>query len=163
MKAKGMPEVDWWFYAQRQSDFVLKDNLLFLKTTLANSTETMSVFVVLEQKCQAAFDGYHQYAGHQGHGQTLSLIKEWFWWPGMAQALVLVVPNCGHCKKYATHNLHRTDGAGTCRLHRNGSHHGYLGEISCKECISGSQSLYSVCPSICYPEPDSKNNCLGTL
>ena len=48
MKAKDVPEVDWWFYAQRQSDFVLKDNLLFLKVTLANSIETMSVFVVPE-------------------------------------------------------------------------------------------------------------------
>ena len=29
MKARGMPEIDRWFYAQRQSDFVLKDNCCF--------------------------------------------------------------------------------------------------------------------------------------
>ena len=66
MKARGMLEVNRRYYAQRQSDFVLKDNLLFLNVTLANSTETMSVFVVPEWKLQAAIDGCHWSAGHQG-------------------------------------------------------------------------------------------------
>ena len=66
MKARGVPEIDQWPYAQRQSDFILRDNLLFLNITPANSTETMSVFVVPECKCQAAIDGCHQSAGHQG-------------------------------------------------------------------------------------------------
>ena len=47
MKAKGMPELDRWPYAQRQKDFILRNNLLFLNTTLANSLETISVLVVL--------------------------------------------------------------------------------------------------------------------
>ena len=47
MKAKGMPEIDLQFYAQRQSDFILRDNLPFLNITLANSLETILVFVVL--------------------------------------------------------------------------------------------------------------------
>ena len=64
MKARGVPEIDWQPYAQRQSDFILRDNLLYV--TPANSTETMSVFVVLEWKHQAAIDGCHQSAGHQG-------------------------------------------------------------------------------------------------
>ena len=76
MKAKGMPEVDRQFYGQRQSYFILKDNLLFLNVTLANSTETMLVFVVPERKCQAAIDGCHWRAGHQGRDQTLRLKKE---------------------------------------------------------------------------------------
>ena len=100
MKAKGMPEFDWQFYAQRQSDFILRDNLLFLNMTPANSTETMSVFVVLERKCQAAIDGCHRCARHQGQDRTLSLMKEQFWWPGIARALVLAVSNCGHCKQF---------------------------------------------------------------
>ena len=76
LKARGMPEVYRWFYAQRQSDLFLKDNLLFLNVTQANSLETMSVFVVPEQKHQAAIDGCHQSAGHQGQDWTLSLMKE---------------------------------------------------------------------------------------
>ena len=98
MRAKGVPEVDLWLYAPRQSDFILRDNLLFL--TPANSTETMLVFVVPERKHQAAIDRCHRCAGHQGQDQTLSLMKEQFWWPGMAQALVLAVSNCGHCKQF---------------------------------------------------------------
>ena len=66
MRAKGVPEVDRQLYAQRQSDFILRDNLLFLNVTPANSTETMSVFVVPERKRQAAIDGCHRCAGHQG-------------------------------------------------------------------------------------------------
>ena len=27
-------------------------------------------------------------------------MKEWFWWLGMSQALVLAVSNCGHCKQF---------------------------------------------------------------
>ena len=100
MRAKGVPEVDWQFYAQRQSDFILRDNLLFLNVTPANSTETMSVFVVPERKHQAAIDGCHWCARHQGRDWTLSLMKERFWWPGMARALVLAVSNCGHCKQF---------------------------------------------------------------
>ena len=66
MGAKGVLEVDRQLYAQRQSDFILRDNLLFLNMTPANSTETMSVFVVPERKRQAAIDGCHWCAGHQG-------------------------------------------------------------------------------------------------
>ena len=100
MRAKGVPEVDRQLYAQRQSDFILRDNLLFLNVTPANSTETMSVFVVPERKRQAAIDGCHRCARHQGRDQTLSLMKEQFWWLGMAWALVLAVSNCGHCKQF---------------------------------------------------------------
>ena len=100
LKAKGMPEVDSWFYAQRQSDFILKDNLLFLNVTLANNTETMSVLVVLERKRQATIDGCHWSAGHQGRDRTLSLMKEWFWWPSMTWALVLAVSSCSRCKQF---------------------------------------------------------------
>ena len=100
MRAKGVPEVDWWLYAQRQSDFILRDNLLFLNVTPANSTETMSVFVVPESKHQAAIDRCHQCAWHQGRDRTLSLMKEQFWWPGMARALVLAVSNYGYCKQF---------------------------------------------------------------
>ena len=100
MRANRVSEVDRWLYAQRQSDFILRDNLLFLKVTRAKSTETMSVFVVPERKRQAAINRCHWCAGHQGRDRTLSLMKERFWWLGMAQALVLAVSNCGHCKQF---------------------------------------------------------------
>ena len=95
MQTRGVPEVDRRYYAQRQKDFVLKDDLLFLNITPSNSTEAISVFVVPARKQQAAIDGCHRSAGHQGRDCTLSLMKERFWWPGMSRALVMAVSNCG--------------------------------------------------------------------
>ena len=100
MQTRGVPEIDRRYYAQWQKDFILKDNLLFLNLTPSHSMETISVFVVPAQKCQAAIDGCHWSAGHQGHDRTLSLMKERFWWPGMSWALVMAMSNCGRCKQF---------------------------------------------------------------
>ena len=100
MWARSVLEVDRRYYAQWQKDFVLKDNLLFLDITLSNSMETISVFVVSAPKHQEAIDGCHQSARHQGCDQTLSLMKERFWWPGMSRALVMAVSNCECCKQF---------------------------------------------------------------
>ena len=94
MQTRGGSEVDRRYYAQRQKDFVLKDDLLFLNTTPFNSTETISMFIVPARKRQAAIDSCHRSAGHQGSDRTLSLMKERFWWPGMSRALVMAVSNC---------------------------------------------------------------------
>ena len=75
-------------------------NLLFLNLTPSNSTETISMFVVPARKCQAAINGCHQSAGHQGRDRTLSLMKERFWWPGMSWELVMAMSNCGCCKQF---------------------------------------------------------------
>ena len=49
---------------------------------------------------QAAIDGCHHSAGHQGRDCTLSLMKEKFWWLGMSQALLRAIANCGRCIQY---------------------------------------------------------------
>ena len=76
------------FYTVRQKEFTLQDNLLYLQVTPTNSQDTAPVFVVLTADWQAAIDGCHHSAGHQGRDRTLSLMKERFWWPGMSQALL---------------------------------------------------------------------------
>ena len=58
------------------------------------------VFVIPTGDRQAAIDGCHCSAGHQGCDRTLSLMKEQFWWPGMSQALLRAVANCGRCIQY---------------------------------------------------------------
>ena len=65
----------WRYYTQHQKDFVLKDNLLFLNLTPSNSMETISVFVVPAWKHQAAIDGCHRSAGHQGRDQMCNNTK----------------------------------------------------------------------------------------
>ena len=61
------------------------------------SNEDVLVFVVPGLKWQAAIDGCHRYLGHQGRDHMLSLLRERFWWPGMAQRMMLSIHNCEKC------------------------------------------------------------------
>ena len=88
------------FYAARQKEFTLQDNLLYLQVTPTISQDTAPFFVVPTADWQAAIDGCHRSAGHQGRDRTLSLMKERFWWLGMSQALLQAVANCGRCIQY---------------------------------------------------------------
>ena len=88
------------FYIARQKEFTLQDNLLYLQVTPPNSQDTVPIFVIPTADRQAAIDGCHRSAGHQGRDRTLSLMKERFWWPGMSQALLKAVANCGRCIQY---------------------------------------------------------------
>ena len=88
------------FYAARQKEFTIQDNLLYLQATPANSQDMAPVFVVLTVDWQAAIDSCHHSAGHQGRDRTLSLMKERFWWQGMSQALLKAIANCGRCIQY---------------------------------------------------------------
>ena len=88
------------FYVARQKEFVIHDNLLNVRVTPTNSLDSAPVFVVPIGKPQTAIDVCHCSAGHQGWDQTLSLMKECFWWPGMSQALIKAIANCGWCIQY---------------------------------------------------------------
>ena len=63
------------FYTARQKEFTLQDNLLYLQVTPTNSQDTVPVFVVPTADRQAAIDGCHCSAGHQGRDRTLSLMN----------------------------------------------------------------------------------------
>ena len=93
-------EADCQAYGLREKDFEKRDHILFIKTTPPGSIGTFPVFVVLVNRRQIAIDMCHRGAGHQGQDRSLSLMKEWFWWLGMANALFLVIQNCGHCKQF---------------------------------------------------------------
>ena len=86
-----VPDAERRIYAARQKDFVLRRNLLYLRVTPKRSNKDVLVFVVLGLKRQAAIDGCHHYLGHQGRDRMLSLLKERFWWPGMAQRMMMSV------------------------------------------------------------------------
>ena len=88
------------YYGARQKEFTIQDNLLYLQATPTNSQDSVPVFVVPVKDQQAAIDGCHRSAGHQGRDCMLSLMKERFWRPGMSQALLKSVANCGKCIQY---------------------------------------------------------------
>ena len=92
-----VPDAECRIYAAHQKDFVLRRNLLYLRVTPKRSNKDVLVFVVPGLKCQAAIDGCHCYLGHQGRDRSLSLLKERFWWPGMAQRMMMSVRNCPKC------------------------------------------------------------------
>ena len=88
------------FYAACQKEFTVQDNLLYLQATPMNSQDSVPAFVVPTNDQQAAIDGCHHSARHQGWHHMLSLMKECLWWPGMSQALLKAVANCGRCIQY---------------------------------------------------------------
>ena len=92
-----VPDAECRIYATRQKDFMFQYNLLYLKVMPKRSNEDVLVFVVPGLKWQAAIDGCHLYLGHQGRDRTLSLLRERFWWPGMAQRIMLSIRNCEKC------------------------------------------------------------------
>ena len=91
---------DKCFYVTRQKEFVIHENLLNVWVTPTNSLDSAPVFVVPMGKHQTTINVCHCSAGHQGWDQMLSLMKECFWWPGMSQALIKAVANCGQCIQY---------------------------------------------------------------
>ena len=91
-----VPDAECRIYAACQKDFVLRRNLLYPRVIPKRSNEDVLVFMVLGLK-QAAIDGCHRYLGHQGRDRMLSLLKERFWWPGMAQKMMMSVCNCLKC------------------------------------------------------------------
>ena len=69
----------------------------YLRVMPKRSNEDVLVFVVPGLKRQVAIDECHCYLGHQGRDCMLSLLKERFWWLGMAQRMMMSVCNCPKC------------------------------------------------------------------
>ena len=117
-------------YGNRQKDFTLLNDMLFINDTPKGSTDTALLFVVPASKHQAALDLCHRDVGHQGRDRMYSLLQERFWWPKIdaddddptelremqgvqeERPQGTLVHNC----RYGTNGPH------TCRFDRNGSH-----------------------------------------
>ena len=79
---------------------MVMDKLLYVRNTPAISQDSTPVFVVATRKQQITIDSCHHSAGHQGWDRILSLMKEHFWWPGMARALFRAISTCGRCIQF---------------------------------------------------------------
>ena len=71
--------------------FMLNQGTLYHCHTLAGELEEVLWFVVPTAHKVAAMNGCHRDAGHQGQWQTLSLLQDWFWWPGMVMWIQKVI------------------------------------------------------------------------
>ena len=87
-------------YGDRQKDFTLLNDMLFINDTPKGSTDMALLFVVPVSKCQAALDLCHRDVGHQGRDRTYSLLQERFWWPKMRMQMMMTLKNCEKCKVY---------------------------------------------------------------
>ena len=93
-----VPDAKCHIYTTHQKDLMLQCNLLYLKVTPKRSNKDVLVFVVPGLKRQAVIDGCHHYLGYQGRDRLLSLLRERFWWPGIAQRMMLSICNCEKCR-----------------------------------------------------------------
>ena len=89
-----------WMVWRNCQNFVSLQGTLYLCSTPKGEDEDLLLFVVPKAQWTAALNGCHQDAGHQGHDHTLSLLREHFWWPGMAKQMRQVIKTCRHCLQY---------------------------------------------------------------
>ena len=87
-------------YAKSKDQLIMKNGLLYQQSKQGQTQETVLQFVVPQIHRNAALDGCHHEAAHQGQSCSLSLMQEQFWWPGMARDLRNRIRKCGHCKKF---------------------------------------------------------------
>ena len=87
-------------YVKSKDQLVMRNGLLYWQSKLGQTRETVLQFVVPQIHRNAALDGCHCEATHQGQSRSLSLMQERFWWPGMARDLRNCIRKCGQCKKF---------------------------------------------------------------
>ena len=78
----------------------MKNSFLYRQSKQGPTQETVFQFVVPQIHRNAALDGCHHEAAHQGQSCSLSLMQEQFWWLGMACDLRNHIRKCGRCEKF---------------------------------------------------------------
>ena len=81
-------------------NFMVLQDALYLRSMPKGENEDILLFVVPKAHWTAALNGCHQDVGHQGCDNTLSLLQEHFWWPGMAKQMRQTIRACTHCLHY---------------------------------------------------------------
>ena len=81
-------------------NFTILQGTLYLYSMPKGENEDLLPFMVPKMHYNATLNGCHRDTGHQGHGHTLSLLQEHFWWPGMAKQMRQVIMPCKHCLQH---------------------------------------------------------------
>ena len=78
-------------------NFTIHQKALYLCLMPKGKNEDFLLFIVPKAHWITILNGCHRDAGHQGHGHTLSLLQEHFWWPGMTSQMRISIKTCAHC------------------------------------------------------------------
>ena len=84
-------------FVQEPKKLMLYRGALYHGHTPTGKLEEVLHFVVPMFHWVAAMNGCHWDVGHQGQQQTLYLLHDRFWWPGMAAQMQKVISNCKQC------------------------------------------------------------------
>ena len=81
-------------------NFTVLQDAVYLCSMPKGENEDLLLFIVLKVHQTATLNGCHQDAGHQGCDNTLSLLQEHFWWPGIAKQMRQVIRAYTCCLQY---------------------------------------------------------------
>ena len=84
-------------FLRKKKKFTLHQGSLYYCHTLTRGLEEVMQFIVPTAHRVVAMNGCHRGAGHQGQQQTLSLLQDWFWWPGMAMQMQRAISGSERC------------------------------------------------------------------
>ena len=87
-------------YVKAKEQLLIKNGLLYHKTQQGQADEIVFQFVVPQRHQGSTLDGCHQEVAHQGQRDSIALMQEHFWWPGITQDLRNCIQKCGCCRKY---------------------------------------------------------------
>ena len=74
--------------------------ILILSTTQTSLTleaDGAETYPIPEEYQKRALGGCHDDVGHMGRDRTLSLLRERFYWPSMAEDVAVYVSRCNMC------------------------------------------------------------------
>ena len=77
--------------------FTLHLGALYYHHTLAKGLEEVMWYIVPTAHRVAVMNICHRDAGPQGQQRTLSLLQDWFWWPGMVVQMQGAISGCERC------------------------------------------------------------------
>ena len=121
-------------------------------------------FVLPSKYRKMAIQGCHDDVGHMGVAQSVNLLQDQFYWPGMAKEMTQHVRKCMRCNCFtkraewaplepilATHPMQIV-------------HIDFLTIESGKnrqrpQCVGGHRPVYQICAGICYHFPNCPNYC----
>ena len=81
-------------FLKYRKDLFLKNGLLYWKVMLKNHSGQISQFVLPKNFIRKVILACHDDNGHLGMERTLGLLREWFFWPKMAEDMWMHICTC---------------------------------------------------------------------